>query len=151
MNNKQELIIHLPTQGCPYLVTNKNPDELKDIKELVGFPNKSGLFERIPPEYFVIHPLFVKENKYWCLAHTLVRDTKPKIYCNENGINENLCMNMACIYIPATDILSGEIYLIVKKKSYDKICDKVGYRFKEFNFNEDEESDEESDEERDED
>jgi len=143
MNNKQELIIHLPTQGCPYLVINKNPDELKDIQELVGFPNKSGLFQPICKEYFVIHPLFVEENKYWCLAHKLVKHNKPKIYCNENGINEHLCMNMACIYTLAARPLSGEVYLIVKKKTYDKICDKVGYRFKEFNFNEDLESDEE--------
>ena len=41
--------------------------------------------------------------------------------------------------------LFGEVFICITKKQYNKVCDEVGYKFKEYNFNEDYNESEEDD------
>jgi len=136
-------IIHLPTQGHPYLVKNKT-EKLEDIQELVGFPQKQqSYFQKLDSKMWVIHPLFVEENKYWRLAEELRKMLKSTTYINEAGGCRKFLNNMGCINLWNGNPLFGEVFICITKKQYDKVCNRLGYKFNEFNFNEDVGSDEE--------
>ena len=130
-------VIHLPTQGHPYLIKNKTEE---DFNELVGYPAKSGGVERIHKDNYIIHPMFCYENKYWNFAEELRKNNKSTTIVNEEGINEGLCYNMACVGFydgKPHSPLCGQVFISITKKQYDKVCRKLGYKLNEFNFNED--------------
>jgi len=140
-----KLIIHCPTQGSPYIVKNKK-EELEDLQELVGFPNyeEQSLVEEVNNKNWIIDPMFCEENKNWNLAEEC-RKIKSTTYVNEEGIPRNYCVNMACININSRNPLFGEVFICISKKKYDKICEKLNHKLKEFDFNEDISSEEEED------
>ena len=141
MSNKY--IIHLPTLGHPYIVKNKT-EKLEDLQELVAFPHKEKSYvECVNKNNYIIHPMFCEDNKYWRLANELKNKSKIKTYVNETGMLEDYNSNMGLINLNTRMPLFGEVFICITKKQYNKICDKVGYKFKEFNFNEDCDSEEE--------
>ena len=143
MGQKAKHIIHLPTQGHPYLVKNKT-DELKDLQELVAYPlEKKAYFEIV--KNWIIHPMFCESNKYWNLAND-IRKCKSTTYVNEMGIPNGYLNNMGCINMNTGIPLFGEVYISITKKQYDKVCNKLGYKLKQYNFNEDMDEDEDDDE-----
>tara|TARA_R110002020_G_scaffold473373_2_gene702527 strand:- start:2462 stop:2890 length:429 start_codon:yes stop_codon:yes gene_type:complete len=142
MSNKY--IIHLPTVGHPYIVKNKT-DKLEDLQELVAFPKKTGYIECVNKNSYIIHPGFCEDNKYWRLTNELKNKSKITTYVNEDGMGK-YNLNMACINLNLRCPLFGEVFICISKKKYDKICNKLGYKLKEYNFNEDyNESDSDSD------
>ena len=144
-----KLIIHLPTAGKPYVITNKK-DCLEDYQELVAYPNKTGSFEYINAKFYVIHPMFADNCKAWRIASLLnVGETRTII--NEAGAIRDYMPNMACIRLHQREghcpHLWGEAYLIVDKKYYDAVCKKVEHTLNSCEFNEDQEEEESEEEE----
>ena len=128
-------IIHLQTQGEPYIVKNKT-EECEDLQELVGFPQKEkSYYEKLDNKIWRIHPLFIEANKYWRLAEEL-RKYKHTTYVNEEGISRGFVNNMGCISLWNANTLFGEVFICITKNKYDKVCNKLGYKLNEFNFNE---------------
>jgi len=135
-------IIHLPTLGNPYIVKNKTED-LEDLQELVAFPNKEKSYiECVNKNNYVINPMFCEDNKYWRLVNELKNKSKIKTYVNENGMMEELHFNMGCINLNTRMPLFGEVFICITKKQYNKVCDKLDYKLKEYNFNEDDDESE---------
>ena len=155
----KKLLIHLPTVGKPYIITNKDSQKLDDLQELVAYPGHSGGFpdkgtvEMIDSRHYLIHPMFVMECESWAVAHHLYDCDKTKTVINDNGINLGYIINAATIrkgFTPGScPHLVGEVYMICDKKSYDKICGKLNHKLKECDFNKDiySDDDEEEDEE----
>ena len=139
MSNKY--IIHLPTLGHPYIVKNKT-EKLEDLQELVAFPNKEiSYFECINKNNYFIQPMFCEDNKYWRLVNELKNKSKIRTYVNETGMMGKYNLNMGCFNLNTRMPLFGEVFICITKKQYNKICDKLDYKLKEYNFNEDDEDD----------
>lgn len=143
----KEVLIHLPTIGSPYLITDKQL-KLETIQELVGYPDKSGHFQLVDRAMWLVHGMFCKENDSWRLVEAFRENQHTETYVNENAVNLNLDMNVACIgrgceykgnVLYESSPLQGEVYMALTKKMYNKICDKMGHRLKECKWNEDQE------------
>ena len=139
---KVYVIIHLPTMGSPYLVTDKQ-HTCESIQELVAYPKKTSYFQTISKSNWFVHPMFCK-NDSWGLVEAFRQNQHTTTYINENAINLNLGMNMACIQkgceyegkvLYEASPLQGEVYMGLTKKMYDKICDKMGHRLPEHKWN----------------
>jgi hypothetical protein len=121
MPQKKEIII-LPVVGKPYICNDKSADKLKDLQEIV-----EGYIEKVPPQFFHIHPMFINAEPRWKAVYTMLEELKNNqftIYCNENGINEELCANMACINanpIFGVKPLMGMIFITTSRKNIEKL------------------------------
>jgi len=138
MPQKKELIV-LPVIGNPYICNDKSGDNFKDIQEVVD-----GYFEGVDTDRFFIHPMFITEEPRWSAIHTLQQTLKKSqynIYCNENGINELLCPNYACLYNGSEGLrpMLGVIAITITKKNLEK----AGVELPTKGFREDEESEDE--------
>lgn len=122
MPNYRKQIIICPVVGKPYIAEDKNGDNLQHLQEIVD-----GYMERVNPNNFVIHPLFVEEEPRWAAIKTLQENLKKRqytIYVNEDGINKNLCPNMACINanpLYGAFPLMGMVAIVLTKQSLEKL------------------------------
>ena len=116
--------IVLPLFGSPYIVgvplKKMAKERAERIEKLVD-----GKFEEFDRKNFVIHPLFVKENKRWCAAAKLLNYQHTKVYVNEMGAFD-YSPNMATVItntayrVGGCPHLFGEIVLEVPTDGFEK-------------------------------
>ena len=153
MPTTKKMIIHLPTVGKPYIITNKKVDNLKDYQELVAYPHKGEhYFQTITSKEWLIHPMFAEECPMWRIA-SLLNKGHTKTIVNDCGacVDMDFVANMATIKKGFREgtcpHLMGEVYMIVNEKNYNDVCKNVGHTLKSYEFNEDMNDEEESEEE----
>jgi hypothetical protein len=136
---EKKVIIVLPVVGKPYVASDKDPNKLNDLQEIVG-----GYVETVNSKNLYIHPLFLSEEPRWLAVEQLrlkLKLSQYEIYVNENGIHTE-CPNMACVYVNHYEKKSRPLFGIIGIVTKENHLEGIDLPYKKF-LEEEEESEEE--------
>ena len=119
-------IIVLPTFGAPYLLAVVRKDKKGEALSKGVDGDERGDFAPFDRKQFVIHPMFVAENRRWAMAEGLRQYPHTMVWVNEAGIPKGLAPNMATVLRPEMRVggcphLLGDIVLDVPANAFKKL------------------------------